>query len=193
MKALGRALGVILAFLLPAGIYAVTMRPLRDQAVGDAERQAWDLERRLESARAAEQKLPQFREEVARLRLENLKLRRILPVNADGDRLANETLQSLEQKEPSPVGLREHVQRAAHQSNVDLLRYAGHPVTNRDDGLQTLSAEVRVSGKITDITNLLASLERKALIIDLTGVTIRKEAGENWQSDFVATSYSLPN
>jgi len=74
--------GAIVGFVLLAGILygvkAYVIDPI-DGQIRDAEGQIAELDKKIEQGRAAERKLPQFREEVKRLELELEKLRRILP------------------------------------------------------------------------------------------------------------------
>ncbi|HEV7239650.1 MAG TPA: type 4a pilus biogenesis protein PilO [Thermoanaerobaculia bacterium] len=74
--------GLIVGIILAVGIlYAVESFLVKDikQDIAKADGQIVELDRKIQQGRAAEQKLPQFREEVKRLELELEKLRRILP------------------------------------------------------------------------------------------------------------------
>ncbi len=74
--------GLLVGVLLAAAVlYAVETMVVKDYKAGiaDAERQIGELDQKISQGRAAERKLPQFREEVKRLELELEKLRRILP------------------------------------------------------------------------------------------------------------------
>jgi len=74
--------GLIIGLLLAAAIVGATqyyfVNPIEEQIV-QAESQIAELDKKIQQGRAAEAKLPQFREEVKRLELELEKLRRILP------------------------------------------------------------------------------------------------------------------
>jgi type IV pilus assembly protein PilO len=74
----GLGVGLVLAALFIAGAHYFLVVPINDEIHGD-EAQIADLDNKIQQGRAAEQKLPQFRAEVARLELELEKLRRILP------------------------------------------------------------------------------------------------------------------
>ena len=74
--------GLIVGIILAIGmLYAVESFLVKDikQDIAKADAQIVELDRKIQQGRAAEQKLPQFREEVKRLELELEKLRRILP------------------------------------------------------------------------------------------------------------------
>ena len=74
----GLAVGLVLAALFVGGAHYFLVTPINDEIHND-ESQIADLDNKIQQGRAAEQKLPQFRAEVARLELELEKLRRILP------------------------------------------------------------------------------------------------------------------
>lgn len=74
--------GLIVGIILAVGIlYAIESFVVKDikKDIAEADAQIVELDRKIQQGRAAEQKLPQFREEVKRLELELEKLRRILP------------------------------------------------------------------------------------------------------------------
>jgi type IV pilus assembly protein PilO len=74
--------GFLIGLVLVGGglyaLYAFYVTPTEEQ-IAAADAQIAELDRKIEQGRAAERKLPQFREEVKRLELELEKLRRILP------------------------------------------------------------------------------------------------------------------
>src|SRR3954454_20312112 len=74
--------GVIVAVVLLGailyGVQAYLIKPIEDE-IATNEAKIAELDKKIEQGRAAERKLPQFREEVKRLELELEKLRRILP------------------------------------------------------------------------------------------------------------------
>ena len=72
------AIGVVLAAIILYGVHAYVVQPIKDQ-IAAADAKIAELDKKIEQGRAAERKLPQFREEVKRLELELEKLRRILP------------------------------------------------------------------------------------------------------------------
>lgn len=74
--------GLIVGIVLAGAILYVTETMFVKEIKGDivkAEGQVAELDQKIQQGRAAERKLPQFREEVKRLELELEKLRRILP------------------------------------------------------------------------------------------------------------------
>ena len=74
--------GLIVGIVLAGGVlWAVDSFVVKDikQDITDADTRIAELDQKIQQGRAAERKLPQFREEVKRLELELEKLRRILP------------------------------------------------------------------------------------------------------------------
>jgi type IV pilus assembly protein PilO len=82
----GALIGLV---LLAAILYAVKSFVIDDidNNISSADAQIADLDKKIEQGRAAERKLPQFREEVKRLELELEKLRRILPSTRNTEEL----------------------------------------------------------------------------------------------------------
>src|SRR5437667_11354614 len=74
----GAIIGAILAALIVWGVQYLFINDI-DGKIKGAEGEIAELDKKIEQGRAAERKLPQFREEVRRLELELEKLRRILP------------------------------------------------------------------------------------------------------------------
>jgi type IV pilus assembly protein PilO len=74
----GALVGVVLFGAILYGVKTYLIEPIENQ-IRDAETKIAELDKKIEQGRAAERKLPQFREEVKRLELELEKLRRILP------------------------------------------------------------------------------------------------------------------
>ena len=74
----GLIIGLVLAAAAVGGVQYMAINDINKQ-IADADTQISELDKKIEQGRAAERKLPQFREEVKRLELELEKLRRILP------------------------------------------------------------------------------------------------------------------
>lgn len=72
------AVGLVLAIALIWAVDYFSVKEIKQQ-IAAAEAEIAELDKKIEQGRAAERKLPQFREEVRRLELELEKLRRILP------------------------------------------------------------------------------------------------------------------
>jgi type IV pilus assembly protein PilO len=74
----GLVLGLLIAALMVGAVEFLLVKDIKAE-IASAESQIAELDKKIEQGRAAERKLPQFREEVKRLELELEKLRRILP------------------------------------------------------------------------------------------------------------------
>jgi type IV pilus assembly protein PilO len=74
----GLGIGIVLAVVIVFATHLWLVTPVVDEMHAD-EAQITELDKKIDSGRAAERKLPQFRAEVARLEQELEKLRRILP------------------------------------------------------------------------------------------------------------------
>lgn len=74
----GLLVGLVLAVALLWAVDSYVVKPIK-QNIEDADTAIAALDQKIQQGRAAERKLPQFREEVKRLELELEKLRRILP------------------------------------------------------------------------------------------------------------------
>jgi type IV pilus assembly protein PilO len=74
----GFVIGVVIAVAAVVAVHYLRVKEI-EVKIKAAESQIAELDKKIEQGRAAERKLPQFREEVKRLELELEKLRRILP------------------------------------------------------------------------------------------------------------------
>jgi type IV pilus assembly protein PilO len=74
----GLGIGLVVAILAVVGVHYGLVTGIKEKISAD-ESQIADLDKKIEQGRAAERKLPQFRAEVDRLKIELEKLRRILP------------------------------------------------------------------------------------------------------------------
>jgi len=74
----GLGIGLAIAIAAVVAVHYLVVQGIEEQ-IHAAESTIADLDKKIEQGRAAERKLPQFREEVKRLELELEKLRRILP------------------------------------------------------------------------------------------------------------------
>ena len=80
------AIGAVVAIVIVWGVHAYVVSPIKAD-IARAESEIAELDKKIEQGRAAERKLPQFREEVKRLELELEKLRRILPSSRNTDEI----------------------------------------------------------------------------------------------------------
>lgn len=109
--------GFLIGLLLAGGVvFAVHQFLIKDinTKIAAADTRLGELQKKIEAGRAAEKKLPQFRDEVARLEQELEKLRRILPSSRNTEEIikrikslvdqGNMDLRALRFPDPQPSG-----------------------------------------------------------------------------------------
>ena len=155
-------LAVILALALPVAIYFPTLGKRRERQNAKAEEAIRQLDMRIEQARAAQRKLNQFHEEVARLDTELAKLRTILP----------------------------DAMNIAELRTITATRAATHGVTLNGFSTDGKSIHASVTGSASALAEFFRDLSNAPRIIDVDYVTLRREAA-GWRTDFIMTSYAL--
>ena len=155
-------LAVVLALALPPAIYFPTLGVRREAEIRKASEDIRQLDVRIEQARAAQRKLNQFHDEVARLDAELVKLRTILPpaMNIDEVRTLTKT------------------RAAAHGVKLDAFDPYGK------------SVRASVTGSASGLEEFFRDISNAPRIIDVDYVTLRRVAS-GWRTDFVMTSYAL--
>src|ERR1700741_4120994 len=96
----GLAVGVVLAAVVLYLADRYVVKDIKKDIVAADEKIA-DLDQKISKGRAAERKLPQFREEVKRLELELEKLRRILPSRRNTEEIIKKVKSLFDQGEVS--------------------------------------------------------------------------------------------
>jgi type IV pilus assembly protein PilO len=94
----GAAVGVALAGAILYGAESFAVKKLKE-SIATADAQIVELDQKISKGRAAERKLPQFREEVKRLELELEKLRRILPSTRNTEEIIKKVKSLVDQGE----------------------------------------------------------------------------------------------
>ncbi len=161
-----RFLAVLLALGIPPAVYFTTLEPKRNQRLRGAEAEIAELDKRVEQARAAERKLPQFRDEVRRLDLEIDKLRDILPTAIDLEWVRTKT------------------EAAAERNGVRLTRFEDKAAARPPH------SEGEVAGSAEGTAGFLRDIQNASRIIDATSLTMRKDAA-GWRTGFVLTTQAL--
>ena len=157
-----KILAVLLALALPPAIYFPTLGERRDAEIKKASEDARELDVKIEQARAAQRKLDQFHEEVARLDGELAKLRTILPPKMNAGEI-----------------------RALTAS-----RAGAHGVQLRAWAFDGKSFLVAASGSASGLTEFFRDISNASQVIDVDYVTLHRDAAQ-WRVDFVMTSYAL--
>lgn len=94
----GLIIGLVLAGAVLYGVESLMVKNIKIE-IAAAETKIGELDQKISQGRAAERKLPQFREEVKRLELELEKLRRILPSNRNTEEIIKKLKSLVDQGE----------------------------------------------------------------------------------------------
>lgn len=164
---------LLLALAVPPAVYFPTLGARNDARMRAAESEIRDLTIKIEQARAAQRKLPQFHEEKDRLGQELIKLRVILPPAMQTD------------------ALRGTVESHAAAGSVRLTRFEPRPARPLFE-VQQQSIEAEVVGSAERTSQFFRDLSNDSRIMNVTSVTLRPDPA-GWRTDFVLTAYALPD
>lgn len=170
-----RFLILFVAFVGPLAIYLADINPgLRagDQRLNAA---IMALDTRIEQARSAQRKAPQFHEEFRRLRDESEKLRGIFPTEPDFDRMRSVVLES------------------CALTGMQLASFEPYPprISPPRDPYKEVFVDAEVTGpadRTAAFFRMLASDEHH--IIDVSHVTMHRTR-DGWRTSFLMTSYVM--
>lgn len=171
----GLAIGVILAVVIffVANMYLI--KPIKEE-IASLDGQITELDKKIEQGRAAERKLPQFREEVRRLELELEKLRRILPSTKNTEEIIKKLKSLVDQGD---FGLKKLAfPKLAEAKGGD--PYAEWPIT------------ITVDGRYHDLAILFNRLSNFSRIINVEQINITAlpdQTTKTITSDFVAKTF----
>jgi type IV pilus assembly protein PilO len=142
--------------------------------IGSTEQRITELEQKIQQGRAAERKLPQFREEVKRLELELEKLRRILPSTRNTEEIIKK-LKSL-----------------VDQGEFITRRLTFPPLGTGSDTYAEWPIAVSVEGRYHDLAILFNRLSNFSRIINVENIRISALAAQENRTisaDFVAKTF----
>jgi len=169
------AIGLVLAVGILWGVHAYVVQPIKDD-IAAADSQIAELDKKIEQGRAAERKLPQFREEVRRLELELEKLRRILPSTRNTEEIIKKIKSLVDQGD---FGLKKLVfPKLAEAKGSD--PYAEWPIS------------VSIDGRYHDLAILFNRLSNFSRIINVESINITalpNQTSRTITSDFVAKTF----
>lgn len=171
----GFGLGLILAIAIIYGMHTLYVVDLKN-AIAAAETKIEELDRKIEQGRAAERKLPQFREEVRRLELELEKLRRILPSSRNTEEIIKKIKSLVDQGDFALRRLTFPKLQAVQGDDP----YAEWPIT------------VTVDGRYHDLAILFNRLSNFSRIMNVEQIQITAttaQATRTISSDFVAKTF----
>lgn len=166
-----RLLAVVAVLLIPPAVYFPTLGAKRDQRLEQARDTLAELDMRIEMAKAAKRKMPQFQAEMERLDLELHSLHQVLPpvpaideIHSLTGSLADENGIKLTQFEPGPA--------------------------KQDNELQEQSITAEVVGSAQGTAEFLRRIQNASKIVEVSGVTLTKDPA-GWRTDFLMTTYAM--
>jgi type IV pilus assembly protein PilO len=171
----GLLVGLVLA-VAAVGSVEYTMVSGIKKEIADADRKIEELDKKISQGRAAERKLPQFRDEVKRLELELEKLRRILPSTRNTEEIIKKFKSLVDQGD-------------------FLLRKAAFPnlsTANASDPYVEWPIEVALDGRYHDLAILFNRLGNFSRIMNVENIRIAALGSQETRtisSTFVAKTF----
>ena len=166
--------GLIVGIVLGGGIlYAVEAFVVKDikKDIRTADKTIAELDQKIQQGRAAERKLPQFREEVKRLELELEKLRRILPSTRNTEEIIKK------------------IKSLVDQGEFTLNRLSFPPLgAQSSDPYVEWPIAVAVDGRYHDLAILFNRLGNFSRIMNVENITI--SATSNQESKTISSQFT---
>ncbi len=171
----GAIIGALLAVGIYYGAHVYLVQPLKEKITA-ADAQIAELDKKIEQGRAAERKLPQFREEVRRLELELEKLRRILPSSRNTEEIIKK------------------IKSLVDQGDFGLKKLTFPPLSTpkAGDPYAEWPISVAVDGRYHDLAILFNRLSNFSRIINVEQINITAlpiQTSKTITSDFVAKTF----
>jgi type IV pilus assembly protein PilO len=170
----GLLVGLLLAGACLYGAESLFVKKIKEDIAG-ADARIEELDQKISQGRAAEQKLPQFREEVKRLELELEKLRRILPSQRNTEEIIKKLKSLVDQGEFT-------------WRNLAFPALA----TTSDDPYVEWPISVSVEGRYHDLAILFSRLSNFSRIINVENIRIAAlpvQETKTISADFVAKTF----
>jgi len=171
---MGLAVGIGLAAGVLYGAEKFAVKDLKDQ-IAAADTQIAELDQKISKGRAAERKLPQFREEVKRLELELDKLRRILPSRRNTEEIIKK------------------VKSLVDQGEFTLRKLTFPPlIGNKNDPYSEWPISVSLDGRYHDLAILFNKLGNFSRIMNVEQINIRALGSQETKTisaNFVAKTF----
>jgi len=171
----GFILGAVIAVAAIAVVHYMFVTDIEAQ-IKSAESQIAELDKKIEQGRAAERKLPQFREEVRRLELELEKLRRILPSTRNTEEIIKK------------------IKSLVDQGDFDLKRLTFPKLSDAkgDDPYVEWPISVAVEGRYHNLAILFNRLGNFSRIVNVEQINIQAlsaQVEKTITTDFVAKTF----
>jgi type IV pilus assembly protein PilO len=169
------AIGLVGAIAILWGVKAYVVDPIQEQ-IAAADSKIAELDKKIEQGRAAERKLPQFREEVRRLELELEKLRRILPSTRNTEEIIKK------------------IKSLVDQGDFTLKKMVFPKITEAKGGdpYAEWPISVSVDGRYHDLAILFNRLSNFSRIMNVESINItamQNQTSKTISSDFVAKTF----
>jgi type IV pilus assembly protein PilO len=171
----GLLVGLVIAVLAVAGIEYALVKAIKVE-IAEADTKIEELDKKISQGRAAERKLPQFRDEVKRLELELEKLRRILPSTRNTEEIIKKIKSLVDQGD---FGLRR-------------LAFPDLSTANSSDPYVEWPIEVAVDGRYHDLAILYNRLGNFSRIMNVENIRIGAMPGQETRTisaTFVAKTF----
>jgi type IV pilus assembly protein PilO len=168
-------IGLVVAGAILYATHSQIVQPIKDE-IASAESQIAELDKKIEQGRAAERKLPQFREEVRRLELELEKLRRILPSTRNTEEIIKKFKSLVDQGD---FALRR-------------LTFPKLAATKSGDPYAEWPISVSVEGRYHDLAILFNRLSNFSRIMNVEQINISAlsdQSNRTINTDFVAKTF----
>jgi type IV pilus assembly protein PilO len=170
----GLLVGILIAGALLYAAESLMVKDIKTKIEG-AEAEIATLEQKIQQGRAAERKLPQFREEVKRLELELEKLRRILPSRRNTEEIIKK------------------VKSLVDQGEFNLIKLTFPPLgASTTDPYVEWPISISLEGRYHDLAILFNRLGNFSRIMNVEAISIRALGNQEKKtigSDFVAKTF----
>jgi Tfp pilus assembly protein PilO len=170
----GLAVGVALAAGVLWGAEKLAVKELKEK-IAAADTQIAELDQKITKGRAAERKLPQFREEVKRLELELEKLRRILPSQRNTEEIIKK------------------IKSLVDQGEFTLQKLTFPPLAaSSSDPYSEWPISVALDGRYHDLAILFNKLGNFSRIMNVENISIRalgNQEAKTISANFVAKTF----
>jgi type IV pilus assembly protein PilO len=164
---------ILLAAAVPQLLCWTLLFPRHTRRISELRDTLAGLDRRVEQARAAERKLPQFREAMQRLNLEQAKLDQFVPPANSWDEV------------------RGWFEWRAKASRIRIERFDVRDTEDRETHRQ-YPAEVEAVGSGEQLAEFLSGLANVVRVTDVSAVTLERDRAEQWRMTFLMRVYSAP-
>jgi type IV pilus assembly protein PilO len=168
-------IGFVLAIVIVWLVHTYVVKGIKEE-IATADARIAELDKKIEQGRAAERKLPQFREEVRRLELELEKLRRILPSTRNTEEIIKKIKSLVDQGDFTLRKLTFPKLETAKAGDP----YAEWPIS------------VSVDGRYHDLAilfNRLSNFSRIMNVEQIAVTALNDQTSKSITSDFVAKTF----